>query len=75
MLAQRVADRTFLYMLFCYVLEMREVRNKLECTSFEDYKMRLPGQRRLEFLNTVVFILLSLPIVILGFFDIETDPA
>lgn len=75
MFVQRVADRTFLFMLFCYILEMRDVRNKLECTSFEDYKLRLPGQRWLEFLNIVVFMLLSLPIAILGFFDIETDPA
>ena len=62
-------------MLFRYILEMRDVRNKLECTSFEDYKLRLPGQRRLEFFNIVVFMLLSLPIAILGFFDIETDLA
>jgi hypothetical protein len=75
MLVQRVTDRTFLFMLFRYILEMRDVRNKLECTSFEDYKLRLPGQRRLEFFNIVVFMLLSLPIAILGFFDIETDPA
>ena len=75
MLVQRVTDRTFLFMLFRYILEMRDVRNKLECTSFDDYKLRLPGQRRLEFFNIVVFMLLSLPIAILGFFDIETDPA
>ena len=73
MLVQSVADRTFLFMLFRYILEMREVRNKLECATFEDYKLRLPGQRRLEYFNILVFMLLSLPIAVLGFFDTEMN--
>ena len=72
-LIQRMADRTCLFILFRYILEMREVRNKLECLSFEDYKSRRGAQKRLEFANTITFIMISLPIAIVGFFDNEND--
>jgi hypothetical protein len=46
-LIQSVAERTFLFIIFCYILEMREVRNKLNCNSFEEYKKKVPSQKRL----------------------------
>lgn len=43
MLIQRMVDHTFIFIVYRYILEMREVRNKLQCHSFEDYKRTLPG--------------------------------
>ena len=73
LLIQRIIDRVTQYMLFRYILEMRDVRLKLESLTFESYNLQKKNQRRLENLNLVVLIVVSLPIAILGYLDIDHD--
>ena len=61
------------YILFRYILEMRDVRLKLESVSYESYNVKIKNQRRLENLNVIVLTVVSLPIAILGYFDIDTN--
>lgn len=52
---------------------MRDVRLKLESVSYESYNVKIKNQRRLENLNVIVLTVVSLPIAILGYFDIDTN--
>ena len=58
-------------MLFHYIIEMRDVRLKLESLTYESYNLKKKNQKRLENLNLVVLIVVSLPIAILGYLDID----
>ncbi len=52
---------------------MREVRNKLECVTFEEYKSKRGAQKRIKIANTILFVMVSLPIPIVDFFDSRKD--
>ena len=52
---------------------MRDVRLKLESVSYESYNVKIKNQRRLENLNVIVLTVVSLPIAILGYFDIDNN--
>ena len=53
---------------------MRDVKLKLESTSFEVYKQSHKTQGHLEYTNTVLFLTISLPIAIMGYFDDDSNP-
>ena len=52
---------------------MRDVRLKLESVSYESYNVKIKNQRRLENLNVIVLTVVSLPIAILGYFNIDNN--
>jgi hypothetical protein len=52
---------------------MRDVRLKLESVSYESYNVKIKNQRRLENLNVIVLTVVSLPVAILGYFDIDNN--
>jgi len=73
LLIQRIIDRITWFILFSYILEMRDVKLKLESASFEAYKISLKNQKRLEILNVLVLVVASLPIAVLGYFNDENN--
>lgn len=54
---------------------MRDVKLKLKCDTPEEYILKKSKQRRLELMNYLVLIFISVPVSILGFFDTTSDKA
>ena len=65
---QRVVDRITEFILFMFILEMRDVRLKLQSATPDDYIIALKDQKTLSVMNKVVLVAISLPLAVLRFF-------
>jgi hypothetical protein len=68
LITQRLVDRIHDYLLYMYILEMKDVRLKLESSTPEDYAKAQTNQRTLQNLNMITLMAVGLPLALLRFF-------